>query len=826
MEEDLNVLPSRQMPSSSEKAMELGENEDPAVQVRAQVLPCFQEGVVRKEKFIRVVSLLHKRVNELLYESRISREKRSEFEKEFQVSMKRIEESANEGSNESKYRDDLLTDISMTLVSRGIESRDDWRDYIETMERDGEVLADICDILNTDVLLVKKEVEKLQAVVKSKEALDKGDNVFDWTDVCRSLEATFGEPSEGGMGRRQIRKTGSAGKPGSAMEERSLEYAQILLDNLAGWPEHFQLVGALHKVEPHRAYNEVKQLALSIEQSKLMLAANRRAAGASWKNRSAHYRENRADREFDHPRDLGRQVSPRSEVHGLEDRGLHDSAHAPHRSNKTMPSQGTSESKKCYSCSRYGHISRDCPQRKARVNQIGHKEQAQVKEKATVSRIIEQARSLGMAVKNARVKRSALIGDRVVVSINLLDRENQALVDTGSMISILPVDILRKAQDSGYDVDALELVEESSLSPVFDASGNRMHFLGAVIVETELHGGNRERVAFHISKGKEEEIILGTNALGRLGIEVSIIGNQEGKIQQRKEEDRGDVTVKERVYVPPRRVALVSVLCSGDRLEEVERVIWPTKEGVAAGVYSIRNQEAVVPVFNNSDEGLVLKQGEEVGRWGTDKWHQRWEELNPLKMDNGEHMWQGQERLERLTELIEINTEAGHLDEGIRHLLTLHSDAFAVCERELSQTDMAEMTIDTGDSSPIKMKARPVPLGIRPKLKELLTDLLDRNIIEKSKSEWAFPIVLVEKKDGSIRLLLGRAQRSSVLSASSHAARLRAACFSYEDDDHFVMVRVPYTEVLMTSIKKELMKGQKVDLVKQKVIAGKKVGYL
>ncbi|KAK6025952.1 zinc knuckle [Ostertagia ostertagi] len=603
--------------------------------------------------------------------------------------MKRIEESVNEGSNESKYRDDLMTDISMTLVSRGIESRDDWRDYIETMERDGEVLADICDILNTDVLQVKKEVEKLQAVVKSKEALDKGGANemlpvrLEHTDIAHrdvlqettcstgrtsvevlkqhsgnpareewvedrsgtvasqlvtylramacsdpgvfkgsrnenfnefirkfkrkyeevvSCEATLvdilGDDHLAGRAKniymalpRSVKEQGfsvvvdemarllaqdsTAGRlraltelrnlrmrpnqdvaefcvvlerlgqqanPGAAMEERSLEYAQILLDNLAGWPEHFQLVGALHKVEPHRAYNEVKQLALSIEQSKLMLAANRRAAGASWKNRSAHYRENRADREFDHPRDLGRQVSPRSEVHGLEDRGLHDSAHAPHRSNKTMPSQGTSESKKCYSCSRYGHISRDCPQRKARVNQIGHKEQAQVKEKATVSRIIEQARSLGMAVKNARVKRSALIGDRVVVSINLLDRENQALVDTGSMISILPVDILRKAQDSGYDVDALELVEESSLSPVFDASGNRMHFLGAVIVETELHGGNRERVAFHISKGKEEEIILGTNALGRLGIEVSIIGNQEGKIQQRKEEDRGDVT--------------------------------------------------------------------------------------------------------------------------------------------------------------------------------------------------------------------------------------------------------------------------------------------
>lgn len=58
------------------------------------------------------------------------------------------------------------------------------------------------------------------------------------------------------------------------------------------------------------------------------------------------------------------------------------------------------------------------------------------------------------------------------------------------------------------------------------------------------------------------------------------------------------------------------------------------------------------------------------------------------------------------------------------------------------------MEIDTGDNAPIKMNARSAPLGVKPKLKELLQDLMERNVIEKSNSSRTFPTVLVETKDG------------------------------------------------------------------------------
>ncbi|KAL6726280.1 hypothetical protein Aduo_008268 [Ancylostoma duodenale] len=75
-----------------------------------------------------------------------------------------------------------------------------------------------------------------------------------------------------------LEKLGRQANPQCTVTDRSLEYAQILLDNLTDWPEHIQLLSALQKEQPQEAYNAVKQLALSIEQSKEMFRGGLRKA--------------------------------------------------------------------------------------------------------------------------------------------------------------------------------------------------------------------------------------------------------------------------------------------------------------------------------------------------------------------------------------------------------------------------------------------------------------------------------------------------------------------------------------------------------------------
>ncbi|KAK6060734.1 hypothetical protein COOONC_01603 [Cooperia oncophora] len=58
--------------------------------------------------------------------------------------------------------------------------------------------------------------------------------------------------------------------------------------------------------------------------------------------------------------------------------------------------------------------------------------------------------------------------------------------------------------------------------PVYDASGNRMEFMGAVKITVELKAGRKVKVSFHIMDVSEKEILLGTNSLDQLGVNVHI----------------------------------------------------------------------------------------------------------------------------------------------------------------------------------------------------------------------------------------------------------------------------------------------------------------
>ena len=72
-------------------------------------------------------------------------------------------------------------------------------------------------------------------------------------------------------------------------------------------------------------------------------------------------------------------------------------------------------------------------------------------------------------------------------------------------------------------------------------------------------------------------------------------------------------------------------------------------------------------------------------------------------------------------------------------------------EYNLGHTSKLCHSIDTGSAPPIHQHVRRIPPAQRTLVKDLLDDMLHKDIIQPSQSPWASPIVLARKKDGSVR---------------------------------------------------------------------------
>lgn len=89
--------------------------------------------------------------------------------------------------------------------------------------------------------------------------------------------------------------------------------------------------------------------------------------------------------------------------------------------------------------------------------------------------------------------------------------------------------------------------------------------------------------------------------------------------------------------------------------------------------------------------------------------------------------------------------------ESLVKLLTEFSDIFSKGPLDMGKTDIVNHKIDTGNSAPIRQPLRRVPFSKRKEVEKMVNEMLDQDVIEPSSSPWASPIVIVPKKDGSLR---------------------------------------------------------------------------
>ena len=86
----------------------------------------------------------------------------------------------------------------------------------------------------------------------------------------------------------------------------------------------------------------------------------------------------------------------------------------------------------------------------------------------------------------------------------------------------------------------------------------------------------------------------------------------------------------------------------------------------------------------------------------------------------------------------------------LAELLTKHQSAFASGPDDLGRTHLVQHEIRTPPD--LRQPARRFPFWKQTEAKEIVDDLLKRDLIEPSASPWAAPVVMVKKKDNTTRL--------------------------------------------------------------------------
>ena len=101
----------------------------------------------------------------------------------------------------------------------------------------------------------------------------------------------------------------------------------------------------------------------------------------------------------------------------------------------------------------------------------------------------------------------------------------------------------------------------------------------------------------------------------------------------------------------------------------------------------------------------------------------------------------------------ELPTLGDQLNEDQRAQLTDVLNSFPdVMRNHPGQTSMAEHKIQTGTATPHRLPPYRLPHAYREEVLKELEEMREQGIIEPSSSEWSSPMVIVKKKDGSLRL--------------------------------------------------------------------------
>lgn len=357
------------------------------------------------------------------------------------------------------------------------------------------------------------------------------------------------------------------------------------------------------------------------------------------------------------------------------------------------------------------------------------------------------------------------------------------LVDTGSMVSTI-TESLFMAQFAPWGQDCLRSCNWLQLRA---ANGLTIPYIGYLELDVELCGKVMPRCGILVVRdppGAESSSpgILGMNVIrscyrelfGALGpslFESPVVSQAprpvvvalqqcHKSVGQESVSATGTVRVRGRgaVRVPGGHMKLVASTCS-EQLAGETVLLEPPETGLPAGLLvssclvRVVRGTVYVPVVNVGTTAVLLYPRTGLGNLstaqvvslpaGVTEDRTTWVAVNTQTVPSSVP-----DRLESVALPALVDPDR----EKIRSLLKKYDSVFATHEGDLGCTNLLSHDIPLLDDIPVRQRYRRLPPSEYEAVKTHINQLLESQVIRESCSPYASPIVLVRKKDGSLRL--------------------------------------------------------------------------
>lgn len=388
-------------------------------------------------------------------------------------------------------------------------------------------------------------------------------------------------------------------------------------------------------------------------------------------------------------------------------------------------SNGGSRTVRCYNCQRLGHLSKNC--RAPRKNSQGT---SSVNYNTT-------ARSAGFENSQSLYVRG-----------RINNQDCLCLIDTGSEINLLPAFLVA---DRFLDKTKRKL---------YAANGSEIRVKGEISLNVQFNKNCRRMTTFVVSE-QVNETMLGMEFMSNNKCGLSFAKGKlfVGRCQLPliKKDGAGwcrRVHITESVEIPPfSELNVPSKIVGQGRQSGCSSAMMIEHQELFPGIHTARvllnegDHDTVIRIMNTRAESATINEQELAGV------------LHPVEILDDKQIQktltnpQFEQIISTLLDKVDPNlSEEGKQD--LKEMLREFPDVFSQDKNDLGCCEVSKHCIDTGSARPVRQPLRSQPQVYREFIDETVEQMIKDELIEPAQSEWAANVVLVKKKDGTLRFCL------------------------------------------------------------------------